>query len=109
MSTPTKDRPWARPSGSSATTADDDKHCKCVKSKCLKLYCQCFARGDTCDDECVCVDCHNAKDWAGGGDGGETSPKTFKYAAETTAAKKPRELDAVKPKKEAGCRCKNSK
>ena len=33
--------------------------CKCSKSKCLKLYCECFARGDHCGPECECTDCHN--------------------------------------------------
>lgn len=34
--------------------------CTCKKSKCLKLYCQCFASSATCDKEkCVCKDCEN--------------------------------------------------
>jgi hypothetical protein len=35
--------------------------CKCKKSKCLKLYCECFANGEFCID-CNCVDCSNTLD-----------------------------------------------
>lgn len=32
--------------------------CSCKKSRCLKLYCECFAAGDLCDG-CKCVECAN--------------------------------------------------
>lgn len=32
--------------------------CNCKKSKCLKLYCECFANGEYCVD-CNCRDCSN--------------------------------------------------
>eukprot|EP01016_Furgasonia_blochmanni_P009505 TRINITY_DN1393_c0_g1_i3.p1 TRINITY_DN1393_c0_g1~~TRINITY_DN1393_c0_g1_i3.p1 ORF type:complete len:481 (-),score=59.61 TRINITY_DN1393_c0_g1_i3:267-1619(-) len=32
--------------------------CNCKKSRCLKLYCDCFAAGKVCED-CNCVDCLN--------------------------------------------------
>ena len=36
--------------------------CKCRKSKCLKLYCECFRSGLYCDEaKCVCLDCSNIK------------------------------------------------
>ena len=34
------------------------KKCNCKKSKCLKLYCECFAAGAYCDD-CNCQNCCN--------------------------------------------------
>jgi len=34
------------------------KPCNCQKSKCLKLYCECFAKGKYCEG-CSCTDCHN--------------------------------------------------
>ena len=34
--------------------------CNCTKSKCLKLYCECFAKGMYCDG-CKCVNCFNMK------------------------------------------------
>lgn len=33
--------------------------CNCKKTKCLKLYCDCFAAGEFCQDECNCCDCSN--------------------------------------------------
>ena len=32
--------------------------CNCQKSKCLKLYCDCFASGQTCQN-CNCIGCSN--------------------------------------------------
>merc|ERR1719223_779551 len=33
--------------------------CKCRKSRCLKLYCDCFAILQFCGTSCNCVNCHN--------------------------------------------------
>ena len=33
--------------------------CTCKKSKCLKLYCQCFASKAMCGPACRCMMCHN--------------------------------------------------
>lgn len=38
--------------------------CNCVKSKCLKLYCDCFAAGIYCDG-CNCKDCMNIQKFEG--------------------------------------------
>ncbi|KAF8037939.1 hypothetical protein BT93_B0704 [Corymbia citriodora subsp. variegata] len=35
------------------------KRCNCKKSKCLKLYCECFAAGVYCIEPCACQDCYN--------------------------------------------------
>ncbi|KAI4304044.1 hypothetical protein MLD38_039608 [Melastoma candidum] len=35
------------------------KRCNCKKSKCLKLYCECFAAGVFCTDPCACQQCLN--------------------------------------------------
>ena len=35
------------------------KSCRCKKSKCLKLYCECFANSMFCNDTCVCLECRN--------------------------------------------------
>lgn len=37
--------------------------CKCTKSKCLRLYCQCFAKGLICGVDCDCTDCHNTEEF----------------------------------------------
>ena len=36
--------------------------CRCRKSRCLKLYCECFASGTACTAMCQCNDCHNFAD-----------------------------------------------
>ncbi|OMO96385.1 hypothetical protein COLO4_15295 [Corchorus olitorius] len=35
------------------------KRCNCKRSKCLKLYCDCFAAGLYCIEPCSCQDCFN--------------------------------------------------
>ncbi|XP_071445311.1 protein lin-54 homolog [Hetaerina americana] len=34
------------------------KPCNCTKSQCLKLYCECFANGEFCNN-CKCLNCSN--------------------------------------------------
>lgn len=36
--------------------------CRCRKSKCLKLYCECFASEHHCSDFCQCTKCSNVHD-----------------------------------------------
>lgn len=36
--------------------------CNCKNSKCLKLYCECFASGGYCNEGCKCRNCCNNKD-----------------------------------------------
>lgn len=38
---------------------DSCKRCNCKKSKCLKLYCECFAAGVYCVEPCSCQGCFN--------------------------------------------------
>merc|ERR1712054_113740 len=40
----------------------ESRKCSCKKSKCLKLYCECFAAGVLCDPGCKCTECHNTAD-----------------------------------------------
>ncbi|XP_052210805.1 protein tesmin/TSO1-like CXC 5 [Diospyros lotus] len=39
-------------------TPKKQKQCNCRNSRCLKLYCECFASGAYCDG-CNCSNCHN--------------------------------------------------
>lgn len=36
--------------------------CSCKKTKCLKLYCECFANCGVCGPGCKCDNCHNTVD-----------------------------------------------
>ena len=36
------------------------KPCNCRKSRCLKLYCECFANNRFCGPACACVCCNNS-------------------------------------------------
>jgi len=40
----------------------ESRKCSCKKSKCLKLYCECFSAGVLCDPGCKCTDCSNTAD-----------------------------------------------
>ena len=71
--------------------------CSCKKSKCLKLYCECFNKGLYCSSDCYCTDCRN-----------KPSNATQRDAA--IADILARNKDAFKPriKKSIECRCKRS-
>ena len=71
--------------------------CSCKKSKCLKLYCECFNKGLYCTSDCYCTDCRN-----------KPSNATQRDAA--IADILARNKDAFKPriKTTIECRCKRS-
>ncbi|OWM86684.1 hypothetical protein CDL15_Pgr015720 [Punica granatum] len=45
------------------STSDGCKRCNCRKSKCLKLYCECFAAGLYCSEPCACQGCFNRPEY----------------------------------------------
>ncbi|KAG6435579.1 hypothetical protein SASPL_100453 [Salvia splendens] len=55
QSSPKKKRRRAEQSGE----GESCKRCNCKRSKCLKLYCECFAAGVYCVEPCACIDCFN--------------------------------------------------
>jgi len=61
--------------------------CNCKKSRCLKLYCDCFARGKGCTKECNCQNCQN----------NESNVEERKVAMQNTLERNP---IAFKPKVE---------
>ncbi|KAH9714900.1 hypothetical protein KPL71_020818 [Citrus sinensis] len=48
---------------SNSSESEDCKRCNCKKSKCLKLYCDCFAAGIYCIDSCACESCFNKPEY----------------------------------------------
>ncbi|PPS07210.1 hypothetical protein GOBAR_AA13437 [Gossypium barbadense] len=42
------------------------EHCNRRRSRCLKLYCECFAAGIYCEDCCACENCLNKPDYEEG-------------------------------------------
>jgi len=62
--------------------------CNCKKSKCLKLYCDCFAAGEFCTKDCNCTNCYNLEEHA----------EERQAAIDSTLERNP---DAFKPKVDA--------
>ncbi|XP_059642880.1 protein tesmin/TSO1-like CXC 5 isoform X2 [Cornus florida] len=59
-------------------TPKELRHCKCKQSRCLKLYCECFASGTYCNS-CNCVNCQNNLE----------NEAVRREAVESTLARKP--------------------
>ena len=38
-----------------------DSTCNCIRSNCLKKYCDCFRRGKICGPQCNCRHCQNTE------------------------------------------------
>lgn len=55
---PDSPKPWARLYEGKDSTPTKKKCCNCRNSRCLKLYCECFASGTHCDG-CNCTNCFN--------------------------------------------------
>ncbi|XP_068651541.1 uncharacterized protein [Aristolochia californica] len=59
QTSPRKKRKRATPS----VENEGCKRCNCKKSKCLKLYCECFAAGVYCAEPCTCQECFNKPEY----------------------------------------------
>ncbi|XP_017409177.1 protein tesmin/TSO1-like CXC 5 isoform X2 [Vigna angularis] len=97
------------------TTPKKQKQCNCKNSRCLKLYCECFAAGIYCDG-CNCVNCHNNEDNEAArqeavGITLERNPNAFrpKIASSPQEQRNSKESEAqVIGKHNKGCHCKKS-
>lgn len=82
---------------------DNRSTCKCAKSRCLKLYCDCFQSGRMCDPaECECKSCMNLEKYSGP-NGARTN------AIDECLAKNPRAFEKRQKSAEEGCGCKKNK
>ena len=84
------------------TSNEDTKVCKCSKSKCLKLYCECFQAGQICGNLCDCRNCQNTEENSQV-DGIRT--KTIN----SILARRPDAFQERKKKSGQGCKCKKNK
>jgi len=76
--------------------------CRCVKSRCLKLYCECFQSGKVCNNYCMCIKCENTH--AESGKGGKRT-----YAKKMCLERNPDAFSTKIKKTGEGCACKNSR
>lgn len=77
-------------------------NCRCVKSQCLKLYCDCFQAGEVCGENCLCIKCMNTI--AESGDYGKRT-----VARAVCLSRNPDAFKKKVKKTGEGCSCKNSK
>ena len=88
---------------------DEFLTCNCKKSRCLKLYCQCFAVKMYCHKRCNCVNCYNV----------EVHEDERREAIHVTLERNPNAFDAKVKEVAAttcgiavhrnGCRCRKSR
>lgn len=96
-----KEKPQIKANSERKTSLEAVKSCNCKKSKCLKLYCECFASGQYCSG-CKCNECHNTSDYI----------KERKVAITRISKKNPlgfiRRLPDNSHNQLVGCNCKKS-
>lgn len=81
--------------------SEEARGCTCKASKCLKLYCVCFAAGRTCGRECACRQCHNNGQY----------PDQKKAAVEAILERNPTAFEPKvndRSKHSKGCSCRKS-
>lgn len=82
---------------------DSRSTCKCKKSQCLKLYCDCFQSGRMCDPNlCECVSCMNTEEYDG-----PNGKRT--QAIDECMTKNPKAFEKRQKSIDEGCGCKKNK
>ena len=101
---------FASPSTTSNVSSDADapgslprKPCNCKKSKCLKLYCECFSGSLYCLGECKCLECRNLQEHEV-----ERQKAIDTIIERNPNAFKPRSIRSTKKTHNKGCNCKKS-
>ena len=75
-----------------------EEKCKCKNSQCLKLYCECFSNGRTCNN-CFCLGCKNTIE----------NEEIRKTIYNEIISKNPKAIQKIKSVKRSWtCHCKNS-
>ena len=76
--------------------------CKCTKSRCLKLYCDCFQAGQICTSSCDCISCENTKN--------HSKPGGLRFLAiESLLLRRPDAFEHRPKKAGEGCKCKKNR
>lgn len=81
-----------------------NKCCTCKQAKCVKLYCECFANGEYCNEECSCNHCFNKEEF----DEIRNKMKIYLKKRNKTAFKSKILKENSLEKHFKGCKCKNS-
>jgi len=76
--------------------------CRCSRTRCLKLYCDCFEAGRICTSSCSCTFCLNTKS-----ESGEHGERT--KAIHTILSRRPDAFQKKDKSSKMGCACRNSK
>ena len=76
--------------------------CKCTRSRCLMLYCDCFQAGQICSPSCVCISCRNTRS--------QSKPGGLRHIAiETILWRRPDAFEFKAKKVDEGCKCKKNR
>ena len=76
--------------------------CRCTKTKCLKLYCDCFQAGTVCKDHCDCSECKNIPE--------ESGPNGLRTRViKSILKRRPNAFQRKTRDPDASCACKSSK
>ena len=97
-------RPRSGPAGRPFTPAEQASiTCKCGRTRCLKLYCDCFQSGSTCKPgRCECRNCGNTP--------AESGPGGARSAALASVLSRRPDAFQYRPKlPEGGCKCKKNR
>ncbi|GMH49650.1 hypothetical protein TL16_g00574 [Triparma laevis f. inornata] len=85
----------------------EERRCKCKKSRCLKLYCECFAAHVYCTmGQCRCMDCNNLEQFETSRVAAIESALSRNPSAFTNKVTKSQKRNAMT--KSTGCNCKKS-
>jgi len=87
-------------------TKEERVSCRCTKSKCLKLYCKCYASGIFCD-YAICT-CNNCANYSGSTEEADHCPSCTCASCRQSKAKEARRVLAMGISRRM-CRCKTSK